>query len=128
MRLDQESESSNIEDRRGSGMSRGVVGGGMGAVLTASLPLPPQIANTSPNTVMSATASSAPSSQLRRSARRKLSGRSPTAWSGRTPLSTARTKPSAERRRPDSVAPARPRARAPGAWTSMRTRSDYRER
>src|ERR1051326_942990 len=32
MRLDQENESQNIEDRRGFGMSRGVVGGGIGTI------------------------------------------------------------------------------------------------
>lgn len=32
MRLDQEQESQNIEDRRGFGMSRGVVGGGIGTI------------------------------------------------------------------------------------------------
>src|ERR1051325_10120206 len=33
MRLDQEQESQNIEDRRGFGMSRGVVGGGIGTIV-----------------------------------------------------------------------------------------------
>jgi hypothetical protein len=32
MRLDQEEESQNVEDRRGFGMSRGVVGGGIGTI------------------------------------------------------------------------------------------------
>jgi hypothetical protein len=33
MRLDQEQESQNIEDRRGFRVSRGVAGGGMGTIV-----------------------------------------------------------------------------------------------